>query len=91
MEAGEWSFIWLMFVMKLPIVALFVLVWWACRSPDVDEEDAGEGGSGVRPHPPRRPRRRRPRGPHGEPLPYDAPPRTRRARDRAPERQAHHR
>lgn len=83
----DWTFVYLMFVLKLPIVGLLWIVWWAIHNTDepASERTDGEGGTKLprRPHPPL-PRRRRPRGPHGEPAP-PAPPRTRptvvRARD----------
>ena len=88
-----WGFIWLMLVLKIPVIALLWLVWWAVRQepePIADSED-GEGGSGRPrvPHPhdgPRYPQRRPrgPRGPHGD-LPAPGPPRVRtpaRARER---------
>lgn len=67
-----------MFALKVPILALLGLVWWAVRqTPDYAEDDAsGGGGAKDRPHPPRRPRRR-PRGPHGDPAPLPGPPRIR--------------
>jgi hypothetical protein len=76
----DWAFIYLMFVLKLPIVALLWIVWWAIRAqPDAAEvvPDRGDGGSKTRRHPreplPRHPRR----GPHhGAPAPAP-PPRTR--------------
>lgn len=80
-----WGFIWLMLVLKIPVVALLWLVWWAVRqTPEpVVEPEEGDGGSGTPrvPHPhggPRTPRTRRPRprGPHGEP-PVPSPPRSR--------------
>lgn len=77
----DWTFVWMMFVLKLPIVGLLWIVWWAVRStPDEADgpADEGEGGTKVRHHHPRppRPSRRRPRGPHGDPSP-PAPARTR--------------
>jgi hypothetical protein len=87
-----WTFIWLMVLLKIPIVALFLLVRWAVRQ----EPDTGVGGDGgigprlqprhphhPRPRPPRLPRR----GPHGEP-PLPSPPRVRAlvARRRMPHR-----
>jgi hypothetical protein len=82
-----WGFIWLMFVLKIPIFMLLYIVWWAARQePESSDENRGDGGSRVHPHrhPPRRPKPGR-RGPHGEPeLP--SPPRVRartsRGRDR---------
>ncbi len=69
-----WTFIWLMACLKIPIVALFLLVRWAVRQ--TPEPATGEdGGIGPRssprhphhprPGPPRHPRR----GPHREPGP----------------------
>jgi hypothetical protein len=85
-----WTFIWLMVFLKIPIVALFLLVRWAVgQTPDAS---AGEdGGIGPRPQPrhPHHPRARLPRsprrGPHGAPSP-SSPPRVRTlvARQRLP-------
>jgi hypothetical protein len=81
----DWAFIYLMFVLKIPIVALLLIVWWAIRSAPETEEDGtpADGGGGTkaphrqRPRHPRRPLPRHPRrGPHGDPLPLP-PPRTR--------------
>lgn len=75
----EWTFIYLMVVLKIPIVALFTIVWWAVHNTDetAAETRDEEGGSKTPPHPREpRPTRRRPRGPHGEPQ-LPAPPRTR--------------
>lgn len=87
----EWTgFVFLMVVLKIPLIALIWLVWWAIRQvPDEAGEHQGEGGGGSRvddrprhpfPHHPRR-------GPHGDPAP-GAPPRVRTtvARSRTPER-----
>jgi hypothetical protein len=65
-----WTFIWLMFLLKIPIVALFLIVRWAVRQTP---ETAGgqDGGISPRPRPlhPHHPRPRLPRlprrGPHG--------------------------
>ncbi len=81
-----WGFIWLMVILKIPIIALLVLVWWAIRSseggPEGDEGGGGDdGGSKVR-HPRSLPRRPRPRGPHGGQM-LPAPSRVRRAPARA--------
>jgi hypothetical protein len=67
----EWGFIWIMLVLKIPLIALLWLVWWAIKN--VDEPDLGigdDGGTKVppRPHPRRRPRWPRRRGPHGSPV-----------------------
>jgi hypothetical protein len=76
-----WTFVYLMLILKIPIVALLWIVWWAIRSaPETesapDRADDGGGAKTRRRHPraplPRHPRR----GPHGDPLPLP-PPRTR--------------
>jgi len=66
-----WTFIWLMFLLKIPIVALFLLVRWAVRQTP-EPASGGDGGIGPRSRPrhPHRPHSRGPRprvrGPHGE-------------------------
>jgi hypothetical protein len=76
-----WGFIWIMLILKIPLVALLWLVWWSIRAtPDPEsaaDDDGGDGGL-RRPHTsnPRHPRGPRRRGPHGDPL-VPAPPRTR--------------
>ena len=81
--------LYLFVFLKLPIVALCWLVWWAVRQePDLAEDPAGgDGGTKHRPHPPRPLPRAPRRGPHGDPTPAP-PPRVRRvtARARQPER-----
>jgi hypothetical protein len=87
-----WTFIWLMFLLKIPIVALFLLVRWAVRQTP-EPAPGGDGGVGPRhkPRHPHHPRSRGPkrprRGPHGDPLP-PAPPRVRTvlSRTRLPQR-----
>jgi hypothetical protein len=76
-----WTFIWLMVFLKIPVVALFLIVRWAVRQ--TPEGISGQdGGSGRLPRPlhPLHPRSRLPRpprrGPHREPMPA-APPRIR--------------
>ena len=73
-------------VLKIPIIALLCLVWWAVRQEP--EPDAGEPRERVRrgPHYPPRPRRPGPtrRGPHAEPAPV--PPQRVRARGKRIER-----
>jgi hypothetical protein len=81
-----------MFILKIPIVALFLLVRWAVREPPKPStgEDGGIGPR-LRSHHPHHPRTRRPRpprrGPHGEP-PIPSPRRVRTvlARGRLPQR-----
>ncbi|CAB5032414.1 unannotated protein [freshwater metagenome] len=67
---NTWVFIFMMIVLKIPILALFGIVWWAIKQkPEKVEDSSGGGGSlkPVSPHPrsplPRSPRR----GPHGDP------------------------
>ena len=85
MDEG-WGFIWIMLILKIPLVMLLGIVWWAIRSsPEPVSGEDDDGGIGREPGGPdsRFPRRR---GPHGDPV-VPAPPRTRvpaRARDRAP-------
>jgi hypothetical protein len=69
-----WTFIWLVAILKIPIVALFLLVRWAVlQTPD--GESGQDGGIGppsgpLHPHHPRsRPPRLPRRGPHGDPAP----------------------
>jgi hypothetical protein len=68
-----WTFIWLMVLLKIPIVALFLLIRWAVREPEVEtSEDGGDGplSRPRHPHHPRSPLPRAPRrGPHGDPMP----------------------
>ena len=76
------TFIFLMLVLKLPIFALFYIVWYAIKSPPEPEPLADDDGGTKRPLSPR-PRHPRPalprnprRGPHGAPQ-VAPPPRTR--------------
>jgi hypothetical protein len=76
-----------MLVLKIPIVALIFIVWWAIKqSPDDSSRSDDSGGGGVKRHPHHRPPRpfpRRPRrGPHGDPAPLP-PARVRTVRARA--------
>jgi hypothetical protein len=72
-----WTFIWLMFMLKIPIVALFLIVRWAVRqTPDTELGQDGGIGPRLLPLGPHHRRSRLPRlprrGPHGQPSP--APP-----------------
>lgn len=75
----DWTFIYLMFLLKIPIAGAIWIVYWAVKQePDPVSEGRDEGGGSRRPHP-RRPFPRRPRrGPHGDP-PVPSPPRVRSA------------
>jgi hypothetical protein len=75
--------------LKIPLLLLYWLVYWAIKAEPEPDDTGGDGGSRKeRPHPaptlPRHPRR----GPHGDPLPLP-PPRVRpvSARARTPESQ----
>jgi hypothetical protein len=75
-----WGFIWLMFILKIPILMLFGIVWWATHQ--TDEEPTPEEKARITPRPSPHPhdpvKRRRPRGPHsGEPAVLPSPPRVR--------------
>jgi hypothetical protein len=90
-----WTFIWLMVILKIPIVALFLIVRWAVRQTP-ETEPGIDGGIGPRTTPlhphrvggggpllPRAPRR----GPHGDPAPASpARVRTLARRQRLPQR-----
>ncbi|UUY05321.1 hypothetical protein LRS13_07310 [Svornostia abyssi] len=81
----DWTFFFLMVVLKLPVLALLGIVWWAVHATPEPEAGSDDGGS-ARPNDPRpnRPGRGpRPRGPHGEPSP-PSPPRTRPVPARSP-------
>jgi hypothetical protein len=71
---GWWELIFLMFLMKIPIVYLCAVVWWAVKAEPRPEEGAALRAE-VDPEPPSpfysrfRARPRRPRnGPHGSPV-----------------------
>jgi hypothetical protein len=82
-----WTMFFLFVALKVPLLALCYLVWWAIKQvPDEDEQPGGDGGTKPRPRPhaprplPQAPRR----GPHGEPAP-PSPPRVRPVTARARE------
>jgi hypothetical protein len=82
-----WTFIWMMLILKIPIVGLFLIVRWAVRqTPEATagEEDGGIGfrpRPGTGPRPPVHPRTRLPRasrrGPHRKAPELLPPPRVR--------------
>jgi hypothetical protein len=78
--------LYLFVALKVPLLALFWLIWWAVRQQPEPAEDGGGGARlPARPHPrPKLPRAPR-RGPHGDHAPLP-PPRVRRvsARSRQP-------
>ena len=70
--SGEWwGFIFLMLIMKVPIVYLGCVIWWAVQEPKPPEgamklAELPEPPLSWRPWRPRR--RRRDLGPHGSPV-----------------------
>ena len=72
-----WTFVYLMLILKIPIVALLWIVWWAIHSaPETEPEKNADdgGGSKTRRRHPRKPLPHAPRrGPHGDPLPLPPP------------------
>jgi hypothetical protein len=75
---NAWGFIWIMVILKIPLLTLCWLVWWAIRQePELEDEPQDGGGGTRRPHRSRRRPPRRPRGPHGDPAPLPSPPRVR--------------
>jgi hypothetical protein len=59
-----WTFIWLMVILKIPIVALFLLVRWAAREePAMGSAADEDGGISVDPRGPSHPSHPRPRLP----------------------------
>jgi hypothetical protein len=81
----SWGFVWLMLALKIPLVGLLCIVWWAIKQEPEDSASSQDDDGGIkrqRVHPrkpfPRRPRR----GPHGDPAP-PPPPRVRIVRARA--------
>jgi hypothetical protein len=82
-----WTMFFLFVALKVPLLALCYLVWWAIKQvPEDEEQPGGDGGTKPRPRPhaprplPQAPRR----GPHGEPAP-PSPPRVRPVTARARE------
>ena len=78
------TFIYMMFILKIPSLMLFGIVRWAWKAQPVEDDGGvGEGGTKL----PRTPVPPRGRGPHGEPQP-PAPKRVRTAKplERAPHR-----
>jgi hypothetical protein len=81
---GFWGVFWLAVILKIPIVALLTIVWWAVREPPVPEAERedGSGGSRRNPHPRNRPPHPPRRGPHADPP--AAPPERVRVTQRGP-------
>jgi hypothetical protein len=81
-----WGFIWIMLALKIPLIALILIVWWAIRQKPEEEPPASDDDGGLkRRHHPREPRpfpRNPRRGPHGGLLP-SSPSRIRTVRAKA--------
>jgi hypothetical protein len=79
-----WGFLWLMLALKVPLIGLLYIVWWAVKQkpedPPAKDDDGGIKRERVHPRKPfpRHPRR----GPHGDPPP-GPPARVRTVRARA--------
>jgi hypothetical protein len=71
-DVDAWTFLWLMLFIKVPLIALFLLVRWAVKQTP-EPAPGSDGGIGpplapLHPHHPRgRPPRLPRRGPHGDP------------------------
>jgi hypothetical protein len=69
--------LYLFVALKIPILMLFALVWWAVHQEPDPAEDARDGGQRAqRPHPPPRLPHAPRRGPHGDDA-LASPPRVR--------------
>jgi hypothetical protein len=79
----DWTFVYLMLFLKIPIALLFWIVWWAVHNVDEEsaahQEDGNDDDGGIRPvEHPRGPKPKPARrGPHPGPRPL-APARSRR-------------
>jgi hypothetical protein len=83
----EWTMFFLFVCLKVPLLALCWLVWWAIHQTDDPAQDGGGDGGAKRRHHPLGPLPRTPRrGPHGDPAPLP-PPRVRVTTARARERE----
>ena len=73
-----WGFVWLMFILKIPIIGLFCLVWWAVKQSDEPAPPEPARVPSASAPPPRAPAPRpAPRGPHGGHAAQPSPPRVR--------------
>ena len=72
----DWpTFVWMFLILKIPVVAALLLIWYAVKEPAPAEGDPDSGGGGSH-HPRLRPPRGPRRGPHTELAP-PSPPRVR--------------
>ena len=78
------TLVWMLVILKIPIIAALLIIWYAVREPD-GAQDEDDGGSRVPREPTPRPDRPGPRsprrGPHATP-PAPAPPRIRTVKGR---------
>jgi hypothetical protein len=58
--------LWLFLALKIPLLTLCWLVWWAIKQEPEPDEAPNDGGQRRRPHPPPRLPRAPRRGPHGD-------------------------
>jgi hypothetical protein len=61
-----------MLALKIPLIALIYIVWWAIKQEPEEETQSSDDDGGIKPRRmhPRKPFPRRPRrGPHGDPVP----------------------
>ena len=78
-----WTMLYLFVALKIPILVLGYIVWWAVHQTDDPVTGVSDdGGSKTRPHPRRRLPRPPRRGPHGDAAPLP-PPRVRSVTARA--------
>ncbi len=81
-----WGFLWLMLALKIPLIGLLAIVWWAIKQKPEDSSSSSQdddGGIKRQCVHPRKPFPRHPRrGPHGDPAPHP-PARVRSVRARA--------
>jgi hypothetical protein len=59
-----WTLFFMMVILKIPLVAAIILIWYAIRQEPTPDEEATDDDSGPRRKPPSRPRWPR-RGPAG--------------------------
>jgi hypothetical protein len=68
----SWGFVWLMLALKIPLIGLLCIVWWAIKQKPEDSSSPRDDDGGIKRHRrhPRKPLPRHPRrGPHGDPAP----------------------
>jgi hypothetical protein len=82
-----WYALWFLVILKIPVLYLMWVIWWAVKDPpDGQTGELAEGGGedGGLGHPPdgrRRPSNRSHRGPDRRPAPRPVRPRTARSGD----------